>query len=181
MTVLTTPTPADAVALAALKAATFIEAFGPANDPNELATHVARFFNEDTVRRELQHPASETVWLVEGDRPIAYLKANRSAAHTERGLADGLEVQQIYVRATHQGLGHGRTLLTHAIERARHHELAFAWLSVWNENDAAIAFYRHNGFEAFAERTFYFGDEAQLDVVMRRVVNVRSDSNDRAV
>ena len=100
-------------------------------------------------------------------RPVAYLKVNFGTAQTEPGLSNGLEVEQIYVLASHHGQGLGGRLLDLAAEKAKERGLAFVWLGVWEHNANAISMYRHRGYQEFADHTFMFGQDAQRDVLMR--------------
>jgi ribosomal protein S18 acetylase RimI-like enzyme len=163
-----TPVPADeAERLAELEATTFVETFGPRNDPDEVERHVARAFDPDHIARQLGDERIELSWVLDGDHPVAFLKLNHGDAQTEADLTEGLEVEQVYVRATHHGRGLGRLLLEHAIARARAEGLAFVWLGVWEENTNAIAVYERLGFQEFGEHTFLFGADPQRDVLMR--------------
>lgn len=161
------PTVDDAAELAALKAATFSEAFAAENDPAELAAHLARAFTVDAVAAELLDPRCDTTWVLDDGRPVAFLKVNIGSAQSEPGLSDGLEVEQLYVLASHRGEGLGGQLLDLAAEQARALGLAFVWLGVWERNTNAIAMYRHRGYQEFDDHVFMFGAEAQRDVLMR--------------
>jgi diamine N-acetyltransferase len=44
------------------------------------------------------------------------------------------------------------------------------WLSVWQVNDRAVAFYRRRGFRITGVRTFHLGDDPQTDWVMARSI-----------
>lgn len=79
------------------------------------------------------------------------------------GLSDGLEVEQLYVLASHHGQGLGGQLL----EKARERGLTYLWLGVWEHNTNAISLYRHRGYEEFDQHVFMFGEEEQRDVLMR--------------
>ena len=94
--------------------------------------------------------------VLDDGRPVAYLKVNFGTAQTERGLSDGLEVQQLYVLASHHGQGLGGHLLDLAALKARAGGLAFVWLVVWNRNTNAISMYRHRGDREFADHVFMF-------------------------
>ena len=161
------PTHRNAAALAALKAETFSEAFAAANDPAELATHLARAFAVDAVSAQLLDPRCGTTWVVDDGIPVGYLKVNYGTAQTVPGLSDGLEVEQLYVLASHQGQGLGGQLLDLAAEKAREHGLTYVWLGVWEHNIDAISLYRHGGYEEFDQHVFLFGEEEQRDVLMR--------------
>ena len=157
----------EARRLAELEEQSFVEAFGHQNDPEHLAAHVARAFAVDHVERQLRDPRSELWWVLDQEQPVAYLKLNREDAQSEPGLADGLEVEQVYVLATHQGLGLGRRLLEHATSRARDLGSAFVWLGVWEHNTKAIGVYERLGFHAFGEHTFVVGPAPQRDMLLR--------------
>ena len=83
------------------------------------------------------------------------------------GSGHGLEVEQLYVLASHHGQGLGGQLLDLAIEKARERGLTYLWLGVWEHNTNAISLYRHRGYEEFDQHVFMFGGEEQRDVLMR--------------
>ena len=159
--------PEHAADLADLKAATFIETFAAENDPEHLHAHVARAFTAEAVRATLEDERCSTWWLVEDDTPIGFLKVNRGEAQTEPHLSDGLEIEQIYVRARHHGQRLGGRLMEQAIATARQEGFPFVWLGVWEHNHKALAVYEHLGFIAIGDHPFLFGHEKQRDVLMR--------------
>jgi ribosomal protein S18 acetylase RimI-like enzyme len=161
------PAVESAAALAALKAETFSETFAAANDPAELATHLTRAFAVDAISAQLLDPRCETTWVLDDVRPVGYLTLNHGTAQTVAGLSDGLEVEQLYVLASHQGQGLGGLLLDLATEKARERGLTYLWLGVWEHNVNAIALYRHRGYEEFGQHVFMFGQEEQRDLLMR--------------
>lgn len=167
MLTIASPTLHDAARLARLKAETFSEAFADANAPEELAAHVARSFDPDVIAGQLADARTDTWWVLDAGIPVGYLKVNRGTAQTVSDLTDGLEVEQVYIRRSHQGRGLGRRLLDLADETARGHGLGYVWLGVWEHNTDAISLYRRRGFRVFGEHVFMFGNEAQRDLLMR--------------
>ena len=167
MIVLGAPTVGDVTALARLKAETFIESFSDGNDPAQLAAHVARNFAEDVIAEELADPRVVTSWVVDDGDPVGYVRLNFDDAQTVDGLAEGAEIEQIYVRASHHGRGIGGQLLRHAVAVAGEWNRPFVWLGVWEHNAKAIAVYERHGFAVFGDHVFLFGDEAQRDLLMR--------------
>ncbi len=161
------PAVESAAALAALKADTFSETYGAANDPAELAAHLARAFAVDAVSAELLDPRCDTTWVLDEGKPVGYVKVNYGTAQTVPGFSDGLEVEQVYVLASHHGQGLGGQLLDLATEKARERGLTYLWLGVWEHNTNAISLYRHRGYEEFEQHVFMFGKEEQRDVLMR--------------
>ncbi len=167
MLTIASPTVGDAATLARLKAETFSEAFADANAPEELAVHVSRSFDPDLIAGELADERRDTWWVLDAGIPVGYLKVNRGLAQTVSNLTGGLEVEQVYIRSSHQGLGLGGRLLDLADETARAHVLGYVWLGVWEHNANAISLYRRRGFRVFDEHVFMFGNEAQRDLLMR--------------
>ena len=158
------PAVEGAAALAALKADTFSESFAAANDPAQLAAHLARAFPVGAVSAQLLDPRCDTTWVLDDGKPVGYLKVNHGTAQTVPGLSDGLEVEQRYVLA---GQGLGGQLLDLATEKARERGLTYVWLGVWEHNTDAISLYRHRGYKEFGQHVFRFGEEEQRDVLMR--------------
>ena len=156
--------------LAELKADTFVATYASGNDPEELAVHTARAFDPAVVAQELSDPRCITWWLLEESRPVGYIKLNTGDAQTVDGLADGLEVEQLYVRASHLGRGLGTLLLSRATKTARELGLRHLWLGVWERNEKAIAFYKNVGFEAFDAHVFLLGREEQRDLLMQLAI-----------
>lgn len=162
--------PQDAMALTALKVETFLQTFAADNDPASVQAHLDRELTTEAVERSLTEEGSTTWWLLDDGTPVGYLKVNRGASQTEPDLTDGLEVQQVYVLASHHGRGLGGRLLDHAFDVARAEGLGYVWLGVWERNHRALAVYEHLGFGPFGEHTFHFGPEEQRDVLLRRDV-----------
>jgi diamine N-acetyltransferase len=159
--------PGHAAELAGLKAATFVETFAADNDPTHVDAHVARHFTAEAVRRTLEDDLCSTWWLLDENVPVGFLKVNRGDAQTEPHLREGLEVEQIYVLASHHGQRLGGRLMDHAIATARQEGFPFVWLGVWEHNRRALSVYEHLGFRVIGDHTFLFGDEEQRDLLMR--------------
>jgi len=81
---------------------------------------------------------SPIVWVATGDDEIVGW-ATSSVAHAPDEPRD-LELEGIYIRASHYGAGVGQRLLDAAIGASP----AFLWVAV--DNPRAQAFYRRNGF-----------------------------------
>src|SRR6476659_9549920 len=76
------PAVEGAAALAASKADTFSESFAAANDPAQLAAHLARAFPVDAVSAQLVDPRCDTTWVLDDGKPVGYLKVNCGTAQT---------------------------------------------------------------------------------------------------
>jgi ribosomal protein S18 acetylase RimI-like enzyme len=160
-----------AAVLARLSRETFVETYAPLGNAEEVGRHVEQTFTERKVADAMNRPGSDFFWIVEEEEPIAFMKVNRKGAQTEPGLDDKLEIEQIYVRSSHQGRGLGRRLMDRAMELASEWGLAGIWLGVWENNPDAIAFYEHLGFTAVGEHMFRVGSEQHRDIILARGIS----------
>jgi len=108
---------------------------------------------QDGIKRKagdiLRHGFSETplfealiAW--QGSRPLGLALYFREFS-TWRGRP-GVYLQDLYVADEARGSGLGRRLLESMFERARGWGAAYCKLAVYNNDEAALSFYRHFGF-----------------------------------
>ena len=79
-----------------------------------------------------------------------------------------LELKRIYLLGRFQGGGSGAALLAAAIEEATRRGAERLLLGVHGGNDAAIGFYRHQGFTQIGVRKFRVGASDYDDLVLTR-------------
>ncbi|EZH66445.1 hypothetical protein DH09_10965 [Bacillaceae bacterium JMAK1] len=160
--------PSEVEALRSVSIDTFVETFASQNEPVQLERHLERAFAQSKLLLELEEEQSEFYVIDEGDEFQALLKLNVGTAQSEPLGQDYLEIERIYIRSSNQGRGLGRALLEFAFQRARELDKTYVWLGVWEENSRAIQVYERLGFTAFGEHYFYFGEEQQRDILMKR-------------
>lgn len=76
------------------------------------------------------------------------------------------EIKTLYVQPRHHGKGIGKRLLQAALAICAAKDIEAVWLSVNSENDAALEFYRANGFSTVGQTHFRINDQAYLNEVM---------------
>lgn len=161
-------TTADAGALASFAARTFLEAYGPDNQPAHVRAYVADAFDPDLVRRQLDDPARITLLAERADRLVGYV-ALRLWSPIEAVDDDApMELTRIYVDAREQGAGVGAALLEAAFAVARETGHRSIWLAVWERNQGARRFYERHGFRKVGRTHFLLGPERQEDDVLLR-------------
>jgi GNAT superfamily N-acetyltransferase len=121
----------------------------------------ARF--TDTVL--LEHIQAADTWLeilrVSG-KPVGYCAYELADNYGDGGLA-AMKLGQLYVLASHRGLGLGKFMLGHVEQRARDLGRYLLWLQVNKRNTGSIAFYKAMGFAVSREAVFDIGGGFVMD------------------
>ncbi|MBM3433878.1 MAG: GNAT family N-acetyltransferase [Bacteroidetes bacterium] len=73
-----------------------------------------------------------------------------------------------------QGGGIGAQLLAWALAWAEAQGTSELWLGVWEHNHLALKFYAQHGFEPVGSHVFMLGDDAQTDLILRRLIGTAS-------
>jgi len=160
--------PSDLHALQAIGRETYNETFGAMNCKETIDKYLEQAFSLDKLAVEFANPACQFFFLYADEQLVGYLKVNEAPAQSDINDASSLEVERIYVRKQHKGKGLGKVLMNHALKLAIQFGKDYVWLGVWEENRAAIEFYKKMGFEEFGQHFFKMGDEHQSDLVMRK-------------
>lgn len=160
----------DLISLQNLCIRTFTETFADDNSSSDMALYLQESFSNDKLLRELMNPLTDFYFVRLELQLIAYLKLNFGAAQSEPMGNDAMELERIYVLKDFQGKGSGQLLMDKAIEIARSKKVKFIWLGVWEQNHKALAFYKKNGFEIYVQHIFQFGNDPQVDLVMKKEV-----------
>jgi diamine N-acetyltransferase len=153
---------ADAPALAALGAETFIAAFGDLYSAEDLAAFLAQVHAPGPVAEEIAGDTC-THCLAELDGAlVAYCKLRYPSHYTAYSdAANPIELGQLYALPGRTGGGIGTRLMDWALGAARDRSHDAVLLSVYAENYGAQRFYQRYGFAKIADITFQVGE--QLD------------------
>lgn len=157
---------ADAAALAKFAADTFVTTFGALYPPEDLATYLAKSYGEAIQRGELEDPAVATWLAFRGEALIGYAQAGPVDMKVAHALADR-ELYRLYVTAEAKGAGVAQALMDRIIDSARADRAEALWLSVWENNLRAQAFYKRYRFEHVGEHKFMVGGTADRDFIWR--------------
>lgn len=157
--------PEDAAALAALGAKTFQDTYAAFNTPENMAMHIAAAFSPERQRAEIEDP-SGYILVTQVRDLIGYAQVTREIVPPAVGDAHALEIKRFYVDRAWHGLGVAQRLMTETFKAAAERGAATVWLSVWDQNPRAIAFYRKVGFADAGLVSFRLGNEVQTDFLM---------------
>ncbi|RAK64555.1 GNAT family N-acetyltransferase [Hymenobacter edaphi] len=149
---------------------TFYETFAASNSAENMARYLEEGLAREKLATELQNPHSAFYFAELDNTVVGYLKVNTGPAQTELQEVEALEIERIYVLQAYQGQHVGQRLYDRALQLAAQARAHYVWLGVWEGNPRAIGFYQKNGFVAFGRHVFVLGDDAQTDILMKRVL-----------
>jgi len=158
--------PADAPALAQFAARIFAETFGPANRPEDIASHLAKSFGPAEQQRELADPDYVTLVMDGPDGIAAYAQVRRATPPHCVSTPAPVELYRFYVDRPWQGQGVAQRLMEAVHTAASDLGGRSIWLCVWKQNPRAIAFYVKSGYRDVGTATFILGADRQTDRVL---------------
>ena len=156
----------DAAALARFAARTFTEAFGAENRPEDLAAHLTRSFGVAQQSIELADPKYITLVMEGPDGIAAYAQVRLSVPPPCVETIEPIELLRFYVDRRWHGQGVAQQLMEEVFAAAAELGGRSVWLSVWERNPRAIAFYLKRGFRDSGSAHFYVGDDRQSDRIL---------------
>jgi ribosomal protein S18 acetylase RimI-like enzyme len=157
---------ADAAALAEFAARTFAETFGPANRPEDMAAHLTSSYGLRQQTRELADPNVISLMAEPAGRLAAYAQVRRQPPPDCVPCETPVELWRFYVDRPWHGRGLAQRLMAAVKDAARELDGCCLWLSVWELNPRAIAFYEKCGFRDVGTHSFWLGTDRQTDRVM---------------
>ena len=158
--------PADAASLAQFAARAFAETFGPDNRPEDIAAHLAAVFGPAQQRRELADPDFVTLVMDGPDGLVGYAQVRRAAPPSCVPSDAPVELYRFYVDRPWHGQGVAQRLMAAVHAAAPELGGRSIWLSVWERNPRAIAFYVKSGYRDVGSTTFLLGTDRQSDRVL---------------
>jgi ribosomal protein S18 acetylase RimI-like enzyme len=156
---------ADAEALAAFAEMTFTDTFGHLYPPEDLAAYVEANYRTPVIGAEIADAQTRYRLALCGDQIVGYCKMG--AVDMEVDATDALELHRLYVDPSTKGTGVAKALMDEALEWARAKGAKVMYLSVWENNERAQAFYRRYGFQHVTEHKFMVGRVADRDFIWR--------------
>lgn len=164
---------ADATILAKLGATTFYDTFRPYNSEEDMQTYIAKAYDENTIRQNLQNPNIHYAMVYQNNEAVGYIKLLLNAQN-DKLTGKSIELEKIYVLQTQLGSGAGKFLMDYAINFSKAQQYEHLFLGVWEENKRALRFYEKNGFVVFTTRSFTLGSTICDDFMMKLDLHQRA-------
>lgn len=156
---------ADAALLGRFAERTFTETFGHLYPPEDLAAYVGAKYQTHVIAAELADSEVRYVLALRDGVIVGYSKLGIVDMNVD--ATDALELHRLYVDASVKGAGVAKTLMDDALAWARGKGAKAMYLSVWENNARAQAFYKRYGFEHVTEHKFMVGRVADRDFIWR--------------
>lgn len=159
---------ADAAPLAELAARIFTETFAEDTRPEDLAEFLAKAYG---TRQQTAELASPDIITLVAEAPegglVAYAQVRRGKKTPACVTAEApVELWRFYVQRNWHGGGLAHRLMAATMDAARELGGHSVWLSVWERNVRAIAFYGKHGFRDVGAEDFWVGSDCQTDRIL---------------
>ncbi len=164
---------ADATELAAFAARSFKETYSADNHPDDMEAHLAASFGPDQQAAELADPSVATILARLNGELVAYAQVRRNPPPDCVTHAAPVELHRFYVDRRAHGTGLASRLMQAVHQAAHEFQGRHIWLSVWERNPRAIAFYTKEKFIDVGSTYYMVGPDKQVDRVLVAVVPAR--------
>ena len=155
---------ADAAPLSDFAARIFEETFGPGSRREDIDAYLSEAFSPLRQREEICDPQSAVVIAL---RPNSVGNDIAGYAHIKINQPDAsAHLKRFYVDGAWQGSGLAQRLLDDVVNRSKSAGCRRLWLTVWDQNHRAIAFYRKSRFIEAGVTHFQLGSDLQTDLLM---------------
>jgi diamine N-acetyltransferase len=158
----------DAALIADLSRKTFYDSVGQFNTVQNMDKFMNDQFSRDRLMAEVSKEGHIFLLAYLDDQPSAYVKLRENRPPDSLNKLNSIEIARIYVAQHAIGHGLGKALMKRCVHIARAKNKEVIWLGVWEQNQKAISFYNHCGFERFGEHIFMLGNDPQTDWLMKK-------------
>ncbi len=177
----------DAALLAAFAEHSFCDTYAADNNPHDMRLHVEQRFGLQQQSAELLNPDMRTLLAIVEAKILGFAQIRQHTApdvpdcvaehlQSQAVLAPAtIELHRFYVDRSAHGTGLAQRLMQAVAQTAKgwaNPELAgpYLWLSVWDQNPRAIAFYQKQGWIDVGTGIYVVGNDRQTDRIMFTMV-----------
>ena len=160
----------DAALLRKLGQQAFFEAFSKVTAPDDMKAYLKSTFNKAAMENQIKDERALTFIAEVDSVPAGY--AYSCPTLTPDCIKDKAAIQlvRLYLRKRYYGRAVGDALMQTSIDESRCRGYQSIWLSSWELNDRANAFYKKWGFKVVGRQKFTVGRDIQNDYILSRRV-----------
>ena len=155
----------------------FDKTYGPLCRAADVDACMASELTPSQLLRVLTSPTSWVFAAIVDDEWVGYAQVRLAplpdgiqSRHTPALSTTPMELSRFYVSRKFHGSGVAQQMLGIVLAHAELQGSPTLWLSVWQENARAVAFYNKWGFSIIGEGKFLMGEDLQDDHIMERAV-----------
>ena len=160
----------DAADLAEIGARTFHDTFAADNQAADMVEHLATTFGVPQQTAELASADYVTLLAYVDGALAAFAQVRRKEPPDCVAGPAPVELHRFYVDRPWHGQGVAPHLMAASVEAIRELGGRTVWLSVWEHNPRARAFYAKCGFHQAGTADFWVGPDRQTDHILERAL-----------
>lgn len=160
--------PIDAELLANLGRSSFYEAFAEETAPEDMAEHLRRAFRIEDITEQLNNEKSLFIIIEINSTAVGYAYLHRENPPDCVKTSNPIQLVRLYLRKDYYGRNVGNELMKACLDLARSRGFQSVWLSTWELNHRANAFYKKWEFENVGGAKFKVGSDIQNDFILAR-------------
>jgi diamine N-acetyltransferase len=161
-------TPEDATTISALAIQVFLDTYAPDGVRPDLAREALREYAAEAFDARLRETQRRFVLAERGTALLGFAELKLANDAAPAGGAMGAELIRLYVQPAAQGAGLGRQLIRAAEALASEAGLAALWLTAWDGNQRALAFYAREGYADIGATSYSFEGTSYGNRVLAR-------------
>ena len=160
----------DDASLTELGKQAFYEAFSEVTAPDDMTAYIESTFTKTQIRNQIEDERS-LFFIAEMDSaPAGYAYSYPTIAPDCIKASMAIQLVRLYLRKQYYGRMVGDALMQTTIDRSRSCGYQSIWLSSWELNHRANAFYKRWQFEVVGRQKFTVGSDIQNDYILSRKI-----------
>ncbi|KQV53259.1 hypothetical protein ASC95_10910 [Pelomonas sp. Root1217] len=161
-------TPDDATTISALAIQVFLDTYATEGVRPDLAREALREYATEAFDLRLREPQRRFVLAERDTGLLGFAELTLTDQAAPAGQCTGAELVRLYVQPAAQGMGLGRRLIGAAQALAAEAGLDALWLTAWDGNQRALAFYAREGYADIGDTTYSFEGNTYGNRVLAR-------------
>jgi ribosomal protein S18 acetylase RimI-like enzyme len=163
-------TAADTDLLVKLGKQAFHEAFSKVTAPDDMKAYIESTFTETQIRNQVEDGRS-LFFIAEMDSvPAGYAYSYPNSPPEFIKAEAAIQLVRLYLRKQYYGRSVGDALMRFSIDQSSSRGYKTIWLSSWELNDRANAFYKRWRFKVVGRQKFTVGSDIQNDFILSRKI-----------
>ena len=162
--------PSDADLLVELGRTSFYEAFARETNPEDMAAHLKTAFKIEDITEQLNSDRSLFIILESGSVAAGYAYLHHAKPPHCVKMPNPLQLVRFYLRKQYYSRNLGNALMEACFETAGSKGFKSIWLSTWELNHRANAFYKKWDFDVVGRAKFKVGSDIQNDFIFARKI-----------